>query len=80
MRTVAEIDRDINAGRREFRRTKNPTPEQLSQHHERERVLFRERGVAQLERDEKAARAAARMHRAAKLKKCPTCGARTLAA
>lgn len=50
---------------------------------ERETELFRRRGFAQLERDEKAAKialAAARKARYRRPRKCPTCGQHSIAA
>lgn len=67
---IAQIDKQIDVNRL------NPgwVPGE-----QRERDLFRQRGIAQLERDNADAKIA-RSPTMRRLKKCPTCKARTLAA
>jgi hypothetical protein len=67
---INAIDKQINALRREV-----PSRDLR---HARECELFRQRGLAQLDRDEQAAKQRVKRIRAAKPKKCPTCGCHTL--
>jgi hypothetical protein len=66
MRTIAEIDRDINRLRK---------AKALPARYDEECALFRERGLTQLERDQKAEQLAVRRaSRPLKKRKCPSCG------
>ena len=91
-RDIKEIDRDIKAVRqvlfarvgpslkigdyRVWGAAWNNNPDLREQ----DRQLYRERGFAQLERDQRSALLAARKKPAARLKTCPTCRQRTLSA
>lgn len=66
MRTITEIDKAINLNRR---------GSEDAAKFERECELFRQRGLAQLDRDERQAKAAmARPFRMTRRKKCSACG------
>lgn len=90
MRTIPQIDRDITAIQRQIKRLERPAPTPKSwqaawdKHpdlHAQETALFRERGLAQRERDEReAAQASRRAWQKPKTKKCPACGALSYAA
>lgn len=68
MRTVQQIDKAINEHRRTMKRSH-------AEFWAIEEALFRERGFAQLERDQKAERERIRIaNRPLTRKKCPTCG------
>lgn len=88
---IRAIDKQIDANRAALLKTVGIAPigaegwqkawEAHPNLHHRNRDLFRQRGIAQLERDRKASEQAACERRAALIKppkKCPTCGCRTL--
>lgn len=67
LRSIADIDRDINTLRKR-------TPI-LAERFQAETVLFHERGLAQLERDERALAARVKAaRRPIRKRRCPTCG------
>jgi hypothetical protein len=89
MNAISLIDQQIDGIYAQMRRSENPKPNPESwqaawdRHPElraRELELFQQRGVAQRARDERAAKMTARLPRYKAPKKCPTCGARALAA
>lgn len=85
---ISRIDREINANQRRLRQLEKINPHSPQSWQAawdrqpalwaREQELFRSRGAAQRERDERAANI--RLPRPKSPKKCPTCGHRTLAA
>ena len=88
--TIPEIDRAINANRKQLRNLERidllsaaSWQDAWDRHPDLRAIdneLFRQRGNAQRERDEKAFKLAMRPRRHARPKKCPTCGHHTLAA
>lgn len=94
---IQAIDKQIDANRRELCRRSHARLDTARDWQnawdrnpdlwERERALFRQRGVAQQERDAQAQKAAMREQRSARAKArrgrptaCPTCGCMTLSA
>lgn len=90
MTAISQIDKQIDAVRAELRRRETVKPlsaaswqaawDRHPELREQETNLFRQRGVAQQERDAKAHKEWLRAKPRTRTKKCPTCGSNTLIA